>query len=265
MEAVFPGFFISSGQSSFFISHLRLDPRFFLIYLCIFLPRWILAWKPIGDWQHLLWDSAPPFLTPKSFCTCAVLEILTSGVIDAVILFLDSSRAQLLLLTLSLKCLGEAKVQFTPLDNLQLFSSGAHLSYLMASTQTQPGEREKGWEISWEKLSWTFVFWIDWIIFFSIFLTMQHGMWDVSSPTRAPTQAPALEAQSLHHWTARQVLPFLQVWLGSFLPPWPSTSHHGPPPGPLPGDWLAKSRPLFALQLCPQTGGLPFPLNFWLY
>lgn len=127
MEAVFPWFFISSGQSSFFISHLRLDPRLFLIYLCIFLPRWIPAWKPIGGWQHLLWDSTPPFLTPKSFYTCAVLEILTSGVIDVVILFLDSSRAQLLLLSLSLKCLGEAKVQFTPLDNLQLFSSGTHL------------------------------------------------------------------------------------------------------------------------------------------
>ena len=128
MEAVFPGFFISSGQSFFFISHLRLDPRLFLIDLCIFLPRWILAWEPVGDWQHLLWDSVPPFLTPTSFYPCAVLESsLTSGVIDAVVLFLDSSRAQLLLLTLSLKCLGEAKLQFTTPDNLQLFSSGTHL------------------------------------------------------------------------------------------------------------------------------------------
>lgn len=98
---------LASHLSSFPTSDLTQGSSW--IYLCIFLPRWILAWKPIGDWQHLLWDSAPPFLTPKSFYTCAVLEILTSGVIDAIILFLDSSRAQLLLLTLSLKCLGKQR------------------------------------------------------------------------------------------------------------------------------------------------------------
>ena len=129
-------------------------------------------------------------LSPKVCYTHLCLFYCLAYRVDVVILSFYSSRAQLLPLSWSLKCLGKTKIQFTLLDNLQLFSSGAHLSYLMASTQTQPGEREKGWEISWEKLSWTFVFWIDWIIFFSIFLTMQHGMWDVSSPTRDGTCVP---------------------------------------------------------------------------
>ena len=40
---------------------------------------------------------------------------------------------------------------------------------------------------------------------FLFFLAAPHGMWDLSFPTRDWTSAPALEAQSLNHWTAREV------------------------------------------------------------
>ena len=35
------------------------------------------------------------------------------------------------------------------------------------------------------------------------------GIWDLSSPTRDGTCAPALGVQSLNHWTSREVLPRL--------------------------------------------------------
>ena len=37
------------------------------------------------------------------------------------------------------------------------------------------------------------------------FLDALHGMWGLSSLTRDWTHTPALEAQSLNHWTAREV------------------------------------------------------------
>ena len=43
------------------------------------------------------------------------------------------------------------------------------------------------------------------IISIIVILGMQCSMWDLSSPTRGQTQAPALEAQSLNHWTIREV------------------------------------------------------------
>ena len=72
---------------------------------------------------------SPPLLTPReSSGAYTVREVsLNSGVIDEIVLSLYSSRAQLLPLTLSLKCLGITELQFTPLDKLQLFSSGTHL------------------------------------------------------------------------------------------------------------------------------------------
>ena len=45
-----------------------------------------------------------------------------------VILSLYSSRAQLLPLTLSLKCLGETKLQYTPLNKFQLLCAEVHVS-----------------------------------------------------------------------------------------------------------------------------------------
>ena len=62
------------------------------------------------------------FLPPeKSFCTCAVNEIsLTSWVVYKSSYLFQQSSAQLLPLTLSLKCLGETKLQFTPLNKFQL-------------------------------------------------------------------------------------------------------------------------------------------------
>ena len=41
-------------------------------------------------------------------------------------------------------------------------------------------------------------------LYFS-FLAVPHGMWDLSSPTRAETCAPAMEVQNLNHWTTREV------------------------------------------------------------
>ena len=56
-----------------------------------------------------------------------------------VILSLYSSRAQLLPLTLSLKCLGETKLQFTPLNKFQLLCPEVHLSsQFSAVTQSCP-------------------------------------------------------------------------------------------------------------------------------
>ena len=72
----------------------------------------------------------PPLVTPEEPpCTGAFGEVsLTSGVRDVILLALYSSRAQLLLLTLSLACLGKTELQFPPFDKLQLLSPGAHLS-----------------------------------------------------------------------------------------------------------------------------------------
>lgn len=43
---------------------------------------------------------------------------------------------------------------------------------------------------------------------FHVLVFWSQGMWDLSSLTRDRTCAPALEAQSLIHWTLREV-PFL--------------------------------------------------------
>ena len=36
---------------------------------------------------------------------------------------------------------------------------------------------------------------------------MPQGIWDPSSPAKGQTRAPATEAQSPNHWTAREVPP----------------------------------------------------------
>ena len=36
-------------------------------------------------------------------------------------------------------------------------------------------------------------------------LAASHGMWDLSSPTRDQTHAPAVKVRSLNHWTTREV------------------------------------------------------------
>ena len=41
--------------------------------------------------------------------------------------------------------------------------------------------------------------------FLFIILAVPRGMRDLSSLTRDPTHAPAVEARSLNHWTAREV------------------------------------------------------------
>ena len=38
-----------------------------------------------------------------------------------------------------------------------------------------------------------------------VFFAAPHGMWDLSSLTRDQTHAPKVEAQSLNHWTTREV------------------------------------------------------------
>ena len=38
-----------------------------------------------------------------------------------------------------------------------------------------------------------------------VFFATAHSMWNLSSPTRDRTRAPALEAQSPNHWTTREV------------------------------------------------------------
>ena len=43
----------------------------------------------------------------------------------------------------------------------------------------------------------------------TLFFAMLCGKWDLSSPTKDYTHAPALEAWSLNHWTARRVPPTL--------------------------------------------------------
>ena len=101
----------------------------YLICVHIFLPRWIPAQRPRGDWQHILWGSTPSFSNLwRAFLHVSSWEVsFTSGVTDVVILSLYTSRAQLLPLTLSLECPGKTKLQFILLDELQLLSPGAHL------------------------------------------------------------------------------------------------------------------------------------------
>ena len=45
------------------------------------------------------------------------------------------------------------------------------------------------------------------------FLAGPHGTWDLSSPSGDRTKASAWEAQSLNHWTAREV-PGLVIFKG---------------------------------------------------
>lgn len=40
--------------------------------------------------------------------------------------------------------------------------------------------------------------------FWFVFLAMPHGLWDLNSPTKDGTRAPALELHSLNHWIARE-------------------------------------------------------------
>lgn len=47
------------------------------------------------------------------------------------------------------------------------------------------------------------------LIFFFFFWTMTCGLWDLSSPSRDRTRAPAVKTASPNHWTARE---FLQVF-----------------------------------------------------
>ena len=61
-------------------------------------------------------------------------------------------------------------------------------------------------------------------VYLFLFSAPPHGMWDLSSPTRDQPVPPAVEAQSLNHWTARKVpkiylhFPFLK--LNIKLLPW---------------------------------------------
>ena len=56
-------------------------------------------------------------------------------------------------------------------------------------------------------------------ILFFIFLAMPHGLWDLSSPTRDRTQAPAVKVLSPNHWTAREFPPlkFYIFWIRGSL------------------------------------------------
>ena len=72
------------------------------------------------------------FLTPKEpFCTCVVGDVsLTSRMKNMVFLSFYFSTAQILsipAIKFSLEVLKEDKLQFTPLDKLQLLSPGGHL------------------------------------------------------------------------------------------------------------------------------------------
>ena len=52
------------------------------------------------------------------------------------------------------------------------------------------------------------------------------GMWDLSSLTRDQTRPPALEAQSLNHWTAREVSNTYsegKTWVNIWIPKWRKT------------------------------------------
>ena len=64
--------------------------------------------RPLGACPHLLWGRGPSFLTPKKpFCAYADREVFLDLWVDASSLYF--SRAQLLLVALSLECLGENK------------------------------------------------------------------------------------------------------------------------------------------------------------
>ena len=57
-----------------------------------------------------------------------------------------------------------------------------------------------------------------WCKYFFFFLAAPSCLWDLSSLSRNQTQAPAVEAQSLNHWTTREVPPmplFQAPWLPS--------------------------------------------------
>jgi len=42
----------------------------------------------------------------------------------------------------------------------------------------------------------------------SLFLCHLTQLWDLSSPTRDQTHAPAVEAKIINHWTTRELLPW---------------------------------------------------------
>ena len=43
------------------------------------------------------------------------------------------------------------------------------------------------------------------LFFVFFFLAVPHGIWDLSSQPEMEPMLPAVEAQSLNHWTAREV------------------------------------------------------------
>ena len=56
----------------------------------------------------------------------------------------------------------------------------------------------------WQRLSiWALV--ISFFSFLKNILAVPQNMWNLSSPARDQTHAPAVEMQSLNHWAAREV------------------------------------------------------------
>ena len=76
-------------------------------------------------------------------------------------------------------------------------------------------------------------FWSNSLFFIYLyFLAAPRSTWDLSSPTRDQTHAPAWEVQSLNHWTAREVPTFKKIfnqnplfWLSQCLMRAPSLPH----------------------------------------
>ena len=92
----------------------------------------------------------------------------------------------------------------------------SHLSFLMASIQTKPGEREKGWDILrylernfpgplYFELTELFSF-----FFFNFYFWPCSMAYEILVPQPGmELAAPAVEAQSLNHWTIRKALNWL--------------------------------------------------------
>ena len=47
---------------------------------------------------------------------------------------------------------------------------------------------------------------------------MLLGLWDLSSPIKNQTCTPALEVQSLNHWTIKEVSSFFKSGLNEIIP-----------------------------------------------
>lgn len=194
MELVFPGFLFPLASHLFFFISPQTWPKVLPDILMHLFAAWILAWKPIGDWQHLLWDSAPPLFDPQVFHMCAVLEILdlrSDRCNHLIFLFQQSSASAV---NFILEMSREAKVQFVS-RHPSCSAQGPTTSCVYMSQDLLRNPHSRRWQ------------WV-WLIFASPWITPWAEMYQQLDPLSAGLQGLCWVRESGLGWSLGQEAPY---------------------------------------------------------